>query len=192
MVRVSAAIGRGVVATAPLPRGTIVWLQDRFDRVVPRDEGLGLDAAHRAVLDQWAHLDGNADWVLCWDGGRLVNHACDPSIRGLGPSIMVARRDLQAGDEITCDYAECNIEHALACDCGSVRCRRTVHGRDMLVYGPAWDDEARALLAAAQTTPQPLLPFAVDRQQAESMLAERTPIPTFVSQSAFRPGGPLA
>lgn len=186
VLRISVEVGLGVVATHAIPRGTLVWVQDRFDRVVPREEGLAMDAAHRAIVDRYAHLDGEGNWVLCWDAGRLVNHACDPSIRGLGPSVMVARRDLQPGDEITCDYAECNIEQALECDCGSSHCRRVVHGRDLLTYGPAWDDEARGLLRAARDVPQPLLRFAIDRAQVQSMLADELPIPTFVSQSAFR------
>lgn len=70
--------------------------------------------------------------------------------RGVGPSVMVARRDL-------------------------------------LIHGPAWDEESRALLQAARTVPQPLLTFAVDRPDFESMLAGHRPVPSFATQSPLRP-----
>ncbi len=179
-------VGLGVIANRAIPRGTIVWAQDRFDRVIPRLEALALDAHHRAIVDRYAHLDGDGNRILCWDAGRLVDHACDPSIRGIGPSIMVARRDLRAGDEITCDYAECNLEEPLDCDCQSAGCRTRIHGLDLLRLGPAWDDEARALLTSARGVPQPVLPFAIDRGHFDSMARGDAPIPSFVSQSHLR------
>lgn len=188
VVRISPAVGLGVVASRYIPRGTLIWVQDRFDRVIPRAEGVGMDAAHRAILDRYAHRDVDSNWVLCWDAGRLVNHACEPTLRGLGPSAMAARRDLHPGDEVTCDYAECNIEWPLDCDCASSACRGSVHGRDLLRFADRWDEEAYQLSVAARSLPQPLLPFAIEREDLEAWISGSVPIPSFSTQSPLRTG----
>jgi hypothetical protein len=183
IIEISPTVGLGVAATGRIPKGTLVWVQDRFDRVVARDEGLILDAEHRAVLDRYAHLDRHGNWILCWDAGRLVNHACDPALRGLGPNVMVARRDLEPGDEITCDYAECNIEWSLECSCKSSTCRGSIHARDLLRFASAWDEEARLLALDARSVAQPLLSFAVDRDDVTAFIAGARAIPSFAVQS---------
>lgn len=187
VAHVSAEVGRGVIADQTIRRGTIVWTQDRFDRVLAAAEVAALDAPHRAIVDRYAHQDAHGNSVLCWDAGRLVNHHCDPAIRGVGPTMMVARRDLAAGEPITCDYAECNLDPALACRCGSPACRRSIHGRDLLRLGADWDAEVQGLLAAAASVEQPLWPYLLDPGGTEDMLHGRTPVPTFLSQCAFGP-----
>ncbi|MCA9583611.1 MAG: hypothetical protein KC416_17550, partial [Myxococcales bacterium] len=64
---VSEVVGLGVFATEAIPRGTILWTQDRFDRVLTPAEIEQLDAAHRAIVDRYAHLDGSKNRILCWD-----------------------------------------------------------------------------------------------------------------------------
>lgn len=186
VVPISEHIGRGVVATAPIPAGTLVWVQDRFDQVFTPSQFAELDRDHRAILDRYAHLDRDRNRILCWDAGRLVNHACDPSLRGVGPSVMAARVDLRPGDPITCDYAECNLDEPLDCVCGAAECRGTIHGRDLLSLGARWDREAAELRLRAAAVPQPLLTYAHPRERIVAMLAGELPIPAFAEQCAFR------
>ena len=55
-----------------------------------------------------------------------VNHSCEPNAfmrRYRGRVEFYALRRIEAGEELTCDYGETHHDGALACRCGSARCR---------------------------------------------------------------------
>ena len=57
---------------------------------------------------------------------RHVNHSCEPNAfmrLYRGRVEFYALRRVEAGDELTCDYGETHHDGALACRCGSERCR---------------------------------------------------------------------
>jgi hypothetical protein len=74
-----------------------------------------------------------AMWSPDPEDWKPINHACDPSawFEGLD---LVARRDLEPGDEITMDYATfCTEPMAeFACSCGALGCRSVIRGSDHL------------------------------------------------------------
>lgn len=179
VVTVSNAVGLGVIATARLPRGTIVWTQDALDRVWEPSDVERLPSAARQVLERYAHVDERGRFVLCWDAGKLINHSCEPTLRGIGTWFQVARRDIEVGEAITCDYAECNIADDLRCLCGSPRCRGAVNGRDLLRFAEDWDAEARLLLDLVAGVEQPLWPYLLSPEEARAMLNGDLPLPSF-------------
>ncbi|MHC5034292.1 MAG: SET domain-containing protein-lysine N-methyltransferase, partial [Planctomycetota bacterium] len=62
---------------------------------------------------------------------RYINHSCDPNsfVRAvLGTRYVFARRDIAAGEEITYDYCvDGEGDTVWTCNCGSDRCRHTIH-----------------------------------------------------------------
>ena len=70
------------------------------------------------------------------DGVFHVNHSCDPSCGFSGQIVLVARRDIAAGEEITYDYVmtdvgDLDVEvEPIHCACGSSLCRKLVTGED--------------------------------------------------------------
>ena len=55
-----------------------------------------------------------------------VNHSCEPNAfirRYRGRVEFYSLRRVEAGEELTCDYGETHHNGALACRCGSERCR---------------------------------------------------------------------
>ncbi len=64
--------------------------------------------------------------------GDMVNHSCDPTCGLLGGTLLVARRDIAPGEEITFDYAMCDSSDydEFRCECGTQRCREVVTGND--------------------------------------------------------------
>ncbi|MFH0713194.1 MAG: SET domain-containing protein [Candidatus Micrarchaeota archaeon] len=61
----------------------------------------------------------------------FVNHSCDPNagLRFLGRKfVLVAIRDITAGEEVTFDYSTTmdEDEWELQCNCGSKKCRRVI------------------------------------------------------------------
>ena len=118
--------GLGVFAAREFAAGeTVLALDD--SRVVDEEHPL------RPELGEYAHhcdyLEGGKV-VLQGYPERHVNSSCDPNAyarRSAGGGVVVARRAIRAGEEITCDYIiDCHGGIVWRCDCGSPRCRRVV------------------------------------------------------------------
>ena len=64
----------------------------------------------------------------------FINHSCNPNIWMKNESALVARRDIQVGEELTADYilweADENYIAKWNCSCGSKLCRRKITGKD--------------------------------------------------------------
>ena len=61
-----------------------------------------------------------------------LNHSCDPNLWMDDEITFVTRRDLEAGEELTVDYAmfTAQPEWTMDCRCGSRLCRQRVTGTD--------------------------------------------------------------
>ena len=63
------------------------------------------------------------------------NHFCDPNMGFFGQIGLVALRDIQAGEELSFDYAMCDggPYDEFDCYCGSANCRKRVTGSDWMI-----------------------------------------------------------
>ncbi len=60
-----------------------------------------------------------------------LNHSCEPNLGVEGQIAFVALRDIEAGEELTCDYAMTDDEpYEMDCNCGAPNCRRVITGYD--------------------------------------------------------------
>lgn len=66
------------------------------------------------------------------EDGDLINHSCDPSCGLQGEIVVIAKRALEPGDELTFDYGTCDASpyDEFDCACGAPRCRGRVTGDD--------------------------------------------------------------
>jgi SET domain-containing protein len=121
-VRHSPVEGLGVFSVKPFRAGQRIR-RVNVVREITAEEPLREDAGER--IEHCGYPDGK---VVLWGfPDRHVNHSCDPNAYELyaGESIfIVARRDIEAGEEITFDY---NINtsggNSWPCRCGAARCR---------------------------------------------------------------------
>ena len=98
--------GLGVMAGEAAASGTILWrFEPGIDLVLPRERLDGLPEAFRAYLDHYAYPSPEfpGSLVLSGDHAKFMNHSDDPNTAIRGRETL-ARRDIAAGDEITCDY----------------------------------------------------------------------------------------
>lgn len=167
----NADVGYGVFATRAIPAGTIVWTLCPLDQRFTPAARAALAPASRELVDLYAYVDAEGDFILCWDHGRFVNHSCQPAMVGLGPEMEVAVRDLAPGDELSCDYGSLNLIQPLTCRCGAAACRGQVGASDLLRIAGELDRAAAQALPRVGQVAQPLMPFVRDAAQLSDWLA---------------------
>jgi hypothetical protein len=127
---VSSIHGKGMFACEPIQKGevVVVWGGQVFSEanikagkakersIVQIDEGFYI----ASKLDEPEELD------------EYTNHHCDSNIWMQDEVTLVARRNIDKGEELTIDYAlwETDPSWQMLCYCGSPSCRRVVTGND--------------------------------------------------------------
>lgn len=130
--------GIGLVATERIEAGTVVWQRDDTMRAMTRAEAAELSPDQLAEF-HWFAFQSGADEYLLLDGiDRYMNHSCDANTWWLNDTTMTARRTIEAGEEVTYDYATTEIGDTfeLTCTCGAATCRGVVTHLDHL--NPTW------------------------------------------------------
>ncbi|MFN8459299.1 MAG: SET domain-containing protein [Anaerolineae bacterium] len=130
--------GRGVIATAFIPQGELIWQLDPDEPRIPLSEVLAWPAEKRQEFDRLAFQCGEAEFVLAGEIDRYMNHSCDPNTWWADDSSLIARREIQPAEEVTYDYAtsEVLLDFEMSCNCGSALCRKVITNQDYL--RPAW------------------------------------------------------
>ena len=126
VVKESKIHGVGVFAARDFSEAEIILPIDD-SRVVDEENPL------RPELGEYDyHCDYLADGkvVLMRSPERHINSCCDPNVFVKTIDSMryvTARRNIKAGEEITCDYIiDCHGGIVWQCSCGSPRCRKTI------------------------------------------------------------------
>jgi len=154
---ISESVGMGVVATRPIPRGTVLWVADSLDIVLPDRQVQDLPTLMREQLRRHAYLTASDEWVLCWDHARFVNHACQANTLPTDDGLELCVRDIQAGEQITNDYAFFNLaaDESFDCACQCEDCRGHITG-----------DNTTAIIARCQALVQATRPLIASLPQA--------------------------
>jgi hypothetical protein len=174
---VDETIGYGTFATRFIPKGTITWVQDAFDRAFSPAAVEAMHPLHRAILDKYSYPDASGDLILCWDHGRFVNHSCEATCLAPGFEFEIAVRDILPGEEVTDDYGTLNTEPFI-CHCRKPRCRGVVRCEDIVVYGDVWDESLLAAFRAVGNVPQPLWDLVQEKDEVAEVLAGQRPLPS--------------
>ena len=101
--------GLGLIAHAPIAKGTLVWrLEPTFDVVIPESQLGQLSLAARRALAYYAVFDVEKRvFILSSDDDRFTNHSEDPNCSFSGEQrASRASRAIEAGEEITVNYRE--------------------------------------------------------------------------------------
>lgn len=149
-------IGNGVFATKLIPKGTLVWVQDDFDRLFTEAEVRALDPLYQEILERYCFINRQGFWVFCWDNTRFINHSfrANGLVTPYGGEIAV--RDIPAGEQITNDYGCFNIIEPFDCF-PEDGCERTrVMPDDLLHHADQWDALLRDAYPLYSRLEQPL------------------------------------
>ena len=126
--------GKGSFAIAPIKKGEVVisW----GGGVIVTEEDFQKGFAEGLYQPESAvHFDENHKWVSLASEPIIedtaINHSCDPNLWFENGWPMVARRDIEAGEELTFDYATGETYPLQAeCNCGSTNCRKRITGEE--------------------------------------------------------------
>jgi uncharacterized protein len=127
----------GVFATESIRRGELIaiWgghiMTAKQRAMIPKEI---LDIDYSVQVHEDLYLGPKAIEEL--DEAEFFNHSCFPNAGVKGQILLVARRDIQEGEEICFDYKTTDTEEMnFLCQCGSTDCRKTITGE-------AWKDPA--------------------------------------------------
>ena len=176
LVSIDREVGDGVVATRPIPRGTITWVLDDLDRMFTDSEVAALPACYEPLLDRWTFNDGRGHHVLCWDLARFMNHSCEPNCAGSELGFEIAVRDIEPGEQLTNDYATFHLHprEQFDCRCGSLSCRGVVTHRDAAHAVEEVRRQLATALPAVGEVDQPLWSLIRPRQLADAVRGLRS------------------
>ena len=153
---ISPSIGFGVFATKFIPQGTIVYVQDALEIVLPANHPLLTADIYQPILDKYSTVEKDGSRLLSWDIARYVNHSCQSNALSTGYGFEVATRDIEPCEEITDDYGQFNLPYDMPCSCGHPNCRGSVRPSAFNTLVQQWDTQLNAALARLNNEDQPL------------------------------------
>ncbi|HTP29581.1 MAG TPA: SET domain-containing protein [Anaeromyxobacteraceae bacterium] len=108
--------GIGLFAAQPIHRGTVVWrMHPAIDVELTQDDLDSVDEPARTQIRKYTYMDlVRGKYVLCGDDARFFNHSDSPNCHDFPDGdggTTVAARDIDEGEELTCDYARFDAEH---------------------------------------------------------------------------------
>lgn len=130
-VRTSAIGGSGIFAVSEINADEIVSVWG--GKIYTGEECEELGQIHEYYLTHTVSVGWGV--YLGWDepdqrdDAELFNHSCEANLRIVGQTVIVARRKIEVGEELTIDY-DCSeaIAEPLDCHCNSPRCRKSISG----------------------------------------------------------------
>lgn len=168
--------GRGIFATAPIPKGTATYIKDELEIEIHPDDRRLYDPRYKNLIETYTYIDENGIRVLSWDQAKYINHCCNCNTMSTGYGFEIALRDILPGEEITDEYGLFNFNHTMNLFCDKEECRGVVSGKDVDRYYEEWDENIKAALQNFNKVEQPLLQYMDDstKQQLETYLKTGT------------------
>ena len=163
---ISDTIGFGVVATKPIPKGTITWVQDELDRVFKPEEPKDFNPIARDQLEKYSFRNSRGEHILCWDISKFVNHSFKSNCLSTSYNFEVAIRDIAVGEELTDDYGYLNLSESFTPEDEGVE-RKVVKPDDTLNLYKEWDKTLSSLFPLIENLEQPLFELLSEKSRKE-------------------------
>jgi hypothetical protein len=127
--RQTEATGIGLFATAPIAAGEVLGVWGGY--VLSSEER---NAAPEAIQNYTLQIDSAFHLTSggLQNDADYFNHSCNPNAGMRGQIVLIAMRDIVAGEEVCFDYAmtEADPDFVMDCACGQPTCRHEVRGTD--------------------------------------------------------------
>ena len=123
--------GGGIRANAFIASGSTLWTHDSYRFIVNRRLMLVLNRLQPRYVSAYSYQIGDNHYIYRATPFSQFNHSCTPNGWWAG-EVLVARVDIQPGDEVTYDYAtsEVGVPFRMVCQCTEPNCRRVITNLD--------------------------------------------------------------
>ena len=100
--------GIGLFADQFIPRGTQIWeFTNGMDFEISQDEIAKLSPLDQGFVARYGYRNKvTGKHVVCVDDARFFNHSSKPNTDNTDEKYTIANRDIESGEELTCDYFE--------------------------------------------------------------------------------------
>jgi len=149
--------GYGLFATQTIPKGTVTFVQDDLDIVIPSDQILSPQLA--PLVERFSYDSPDGSRIISWDFGKYMNHCCFANTLTTGYGFEIAVRDINPGEEVTDDYRIFTREHHLLMSCELKDCPRTLEVGNTRQLVQKWDREILEALLQFKKVKQDLRKF---------------------------------
>lgn len=108
--------GIGLFADQPISKDTVIWkFHHRIDIRMSAADIDELAWASQEQMRRYSYREKHSGlYVLCGDDARFFNHSSRPNCidlyDGLNGDVTIALRDIEPGEELTCDYAMFDLD----------------------------------------------------------------------------------
>lgn len=147
--------GYGLFATQTIPKGTITFVQDGLDIVIPHEKQDEVSPALMEYVDKYSFEDYLGNRIISWDLGKYMNHDDEANTLTTGYGFEIAIRDIQIGEEVTDDYRIFSTHHdtSMAAQTKKIEELRPWPGK--LIN--EWNNKVNKALKEVNQVEQPLL-----------------------------------
>ena len=105
--------GFGVHAGEAIPAGTRIWeFTPGVDLRFPPEVVAGIPEPLGSKLRMYCYQEPDGTLVLCGDNAKFMNHSFEPNCDDVDGPYTITKRDIAAGEELTCDYRLFDLESA--------------------------------------------------------------------------------
>mgnify|MGYP006202437547 CR=1 FL=1 len=105
--------GIGVFTPVALPANTIIWeFSPDIDWRLSPDELERFPEPYQDKLRMYCYLEASGLYVFCGDNAKYMNHSFEPNCDDPEGRYTITNRDIEANEELTCDYRNIDMESA--------------------------------------------------------------------------------
>jgi hypothetical protein len=163
-------IGYGVVATKFIPKGTITWALDKFDRIFAADQIKNMEPVYQNIMDIYSYRNPEGKYILCWDNARFVNHSSNSNCITTAYEFEIAVRDIHPGEELTDDYGYLNVEEPFEVVPEEGTDRHVIYPDDLLRHYYTWDEKLLQAFGDLLDVNQPLWSLLSEQTKNKAQL----------------------
>jgi hypothetical protein len=182
-------IGYGVFATAPISKGTIIYVKDKLEIEITKYKFNKLDKAYKQIVEKYSYIDERGVRIVSWDHAKYVNHKCECNSMSSGYGFELAIRDISKDEEITDEYGLFNIPNPIEINCGCIKCRKILLPTDIDTYFEDWDSLVLEAIRHIPNVSQPLWDVMdiVTRTELMSFLSGQSEYRSVISLKYYPP-----
>lgn len=107
----SATHGVGVFTSRPISAGTVIWeFTEGVDLRLSRSDLEATPPDLQERLRTYSYRDTEDTYILCMDNAKFMNHSFQPNCDDGTDRGTVTLRDIEADEELTCDYRAFDLD----------------------------------------------------------------------------------